>query len=146
MRTSIILLSARTEQVYNNDMGLNVLIVDDAPFIRDILRQILTKSGHVVVGEAEDGEQAVRLALELKPQIVIMDIVMPRKSGVEAIKEIVSLIPEIKIMACSTVDQEIMLMKAMEAGAHDFIHKPFHAKDLAKRIEALGTNPSGGKL
>jgi two-component system chemotaxis response regulator CheY len=118
-------------------MKLNVLIVDDAPFIREVLRHILTKSGHKVVGEAEDGEEAVLKAQELRPDLVIMDIVMPRKSGVQATKEIAVLLPQAKIIACSTVDQDTMLMKVMEAGAHDFIKKPFNAKEVIGIIEKV---------
>src|SRR3954468_7025778 len=104
----------------------NVLIVDDAPFIRDILRHIVKRAGHEVVGEAEDGEEAVTMALAKKPDLIIMDIVMPNKSGIQATKEILELLPETKVIACSTIDQEMMMMKAMESGAVEFIHKPFH--------------------
>ena len=95
---------------------LNVLIVDDAPFIRDILKHILVRSGHVVIGEAEDGVQAVAMALEKKPDLVIMDIVMPNMTGVQATKEILAKLPKTKVIACSTLDQDNMLMKVMEAG------------------------------
>jgi two-component system, chemotaxis family, chemotaxis protein CheY len=116
---------------------LNVLIVDDAPFIRDILRHIIKKAGHHVVGEAEDGAQAVEKALSLKPDLVIMDIVMPLKTGVQATREILEKLPETKVIACSTLDQDNMLMKAMEAGAVEYIKKPFNAPDVIKIIEAV---------
>ena len=116
---------------------LKVLIVDDAPFIRDILRHILKRAGYDVVGEAGDGNQAVSMALELKPDLIIMDIVMPNKSGIQATKEIRAQLPSTKIIACSTIDQENMMMKAMESGAVEFIHKPFHAMDVVKIINRV---------
>ena len=104
-----------------------MLLVDDAPFIRDILRQIVVRGGHAVVGEAEDGVQAVALATEKKPDLIIMDIVMPHMSGVQATKEILSKLPHTKIIACSTVDQDNVLMKVMEAGAVEYIKNPLAA-------------------
>jgi two-component system chemotaxis response regulator CheY len=116
---------------------LKVLIVDDAPFIRDILSRILIRAGHEVVGEAVDGVQAVTMAFDLCPDLIIMDIVMPNKSGLQATKEIKAKMPDLKVIACSTVDQENMMMKAMESGAVEFIHKPFHALDVIKIIERV---------
>jgi two-component system chemotaxis response regulator CheY len=116
---------------------LNVVLADDAPFIRDILKQLLTRQGHTVVGEAENGEQALRIALEKNPDLVIMDIVMPLMSGVQATKEIKEKNPKIKIVACSTLDQENMLTKIIEAGAEDFISKPFDVKNVMTIIEKV---------
>ncbi len=116
---------------------LNVLLVDDAPFVRDILRQIFTKGGHTVVGEAENGIEAVDKALKLKPDLIIMDIVMPLKSGVQATIEIKELHPEIRVIACSTLDQENMLLKVMEAGAEAFINKPFDVKQVNDVVAKL---------
>jgi two-component system chemotaxis response regulator CheY len=116
---------------------LNVLIVDDAPFIRDVLRHIIKRAGHEVVGEAEDGVQAIQMAQELQPHLIIMDIVMPLKSGVQATKEILEILPDTKIIACSTVDQDNMLMKVMEAGAVEYIKKPFHALEVVRIIEKV---------
>jgi two-component system chemotaxis response regulator CheY len=116
---------------------LNVLLVDDAAFIREILRQIFVKAGHTIVGEAEDGETAVKLAKEKAPDVVIMDIVLPIKSGVQATKEIRQEMPHIKIVACSTLDQENMLMKIMEAGAHEYINKPFDPQKVVLIVEKL---------
>ncbi|MBK9293479.1 MAG: response regulator [Oligoflexia bacterium] len=116
---------------------LNVLLVDDAVFIREILRQIFVKAGHTVIGEAEDGEMAVKMAKEKNPDVVIMDIVLPIKSGVQATKEIREAMPNIKVIACSTLDQENMLMKIMEAGAHDFINKPFDVQKVLTSIEKV---------
>lgn len=116
---------------------LSVLIADDAPFIREILRHIIERGGHKVVGEAEDGVQAVAMTLEKKPDLVIMDIVMPNMTGVQATKEILAKLPETKVIACSTLDQDNMLMKVMEAGAVEYIKKPFSAPDVMKIIEGV---------
>ena len=117
--------------------SLRVLIVDDAPFIRDILRHILKRGGHEVVGEAEDGVQAIEMATQHQPDLIIMDIVMPQKSGVQATKEILEILPNTKVIACSTVDQDTMLMKVMEAGAVEYIKKPFHATEVIKIIDKV---------
>jgi two-component system chemotaxis response regulator CheY len=118
-------------------MKIDVVVADDAPFVRDVLRAIITKAGHRVVGEAENGEQAVQVVLEKQPHVVIMDIVMPKMSGVQATREILKILPKTRVIACSTLDQENMMVKAIESGAVDFIHKPFNAKDVIKIIERV---------
>jgi two-component system chemotaxis response regulator CheY len=117
---------------------LQIVIADDAPFIRDILRQILIRAGHNIVGEAEDGVQAVKLTLEKNPDVVIMDVVMPNMSGVQATKEILSQGSQAKVIACSTIDQDNMIMKMMEAGAVEYIKKPFSAPDVVAIVERIG--------
>lgn len=117
--------------------SFKVVIVDDAPFVREALEEILVRAGHQVVAHAENGEQAISECLKHKPELVIMDIVMPLKSGVQATKEILEQLPATKIVACSTVDQEIMIMKVLEAGAHDFITKPFQVNDVLERINKV---------
>lgn len=123
--------------VMQTQKSLKVVIVDDAPFVREALEEILVRAGHQVVGRAENGEQAVSQCLATKPDVVIMDIVMPIKSGVQATKEIRAALPETRVIACSTVDQEIMLMKAVEAGANDFITKPFKVEEVLERIKKV---------
>jgi two-component system chemotaxis response regulator CheY len=137
MTTIILLRQVFSKSIIKDVNKLTVLIVDDAPFIRDILRRLLTRAGHEVVGEAEDGVQAVAMATEKKPQLVIMDIVMPRMSGVQATKEILASLPETKVIACSTLDQDNMLMKVMEAGAVEYIKKPFNAPDVIAIIDRV---------
>jgi two-component system chemotaxis response regulator CheY len=137
MNTIILLRQLFSKSIIMDVDKLTVLVVDDAPFIRDILRRILSRAGYEVVGEAEDGVQAVAMALEKNPQLIIMDIVMPKMSGVQATKEILSQLPETKIIACSTVDQDNMLMKVMEAGAVEYIKKPFNAPEVAAIIERV---------
>src|SRR5687768_606571 len=111
-----------------------ILIVDDAAFVREVLTQILSKHKFEVVGEAQDGEEAVQKTLELKPDLVIMDIVMPRKSGIQASIEILAVNPQQKILACSTEGSETMVVKALEAGCVDFIVKPFKIENLITTI------------
>lgn len=102
-----------------------VLIVDDAAFMRNMIRDILVKHGFEVVGEAGNGNEAMRLYEELSPDLVTMDIVMPMKSGIEATREIVAKFPDARIVMCSALGQETLVMEAMDVGAKDFIVKPF---------------------
>lgn len=102
-----------------------ILLVDDAKFMRIILTNILKKAEHEVVGEAENGKEGVRKFRELAPDLIIMDITMPEMSGIEAVKEIKKESPNAKIIMCSAVGQQKMVAQAIEAGAKDFIVKPF---------------------
>ena len=107
-----------------------VLIVDDAAFMRNMIREILTKNGFEVVGEASNGNEAIRLFEELKPDLVTMDIVMPMKSGIEATRELASRHPGVNIVICSALGQETLVMEAMDVGAKDFIVKPFKEEQV----------------
>lgn len=110
---------------------IKLAVADDAPFIREIIKQISNKDpGLEFVGEAQNGEDAVIMAQELRPNVILMDIVMPKKNGIQAAKEILDILPHIKIIAFSTLDQEDMLLKALEAGCCNFLVKPFEAKDV----------------
>lgn len=115
-------------------MAIKLVIVDDAPFIREVLRQIFAESEIEVVGEARDGVEAVAAARKLVPDVMLMDIVMPNKSGIEAAAEIIAEFPEMKIIACSTVDQNNMVMRALEAGCCNYITKPFKAKTVLESV------------
>lgn len=117
--------------------GLRLLVVDDAPFIREIVRNVVEKKGIEVVGEGRDGDEAIRLALERNPDVILMDIIMPRKSGIEATKEILRHQPEAKIVAFSTADQESLVTQAMEAGCIGYLVKPFNSDDLLGAIEKV---------
>ncbi|WP_100332022.1 response regulator [Bacillus xiapuensis] len=111
-----------------------VLIVDDAKFMRVTLTDMLRKLNHVVVGEAENGEEAVSQYRKLRPDVVTMDITMPGMNGIEATEKILAEFPEAKIIICSAMGQQRMVMEAIEAGAKDFVTKPF---DEARVNEAL---------
>ncbi|AMW32310.1 two-component system, chemotaxis family, response regulator CheY [Fervidobacterium changbaicum] len=111
-----------------------ILVVDDAAFMRMMLKDILTKAGHEVVGEAANGVEAVEKYKELKPDVVTMDITMPEMNGIDAIKEIKKIDPNATIIVCSAMGQQAMVIEAIQAGAKDFIVKPFQA---ARVIEAV---------
>jgi two-component system chemotaxis response regulator CheY len=124
-------------------MANRVLIADDAAFMREMLRDILTDGGYEVVGEAADGNEAVSAFAKHNPDLVTLDIVMPRKSGLEALREIIANHPGACVVMCSALGQEALVMEALEAGARDFIVKPFKPdhvievaqKALAKQVE-----------
>ena len=111
-----------------------ILIVDDAKFMRMTLSNILTKEGHEIVGEGENGKDAIRLYRELQPDLVTLDITMPEMSGIEAVKEIKREFPKSKVIMCSAMGQQKMVVEAIESGAKDFIVKPF---DSARVIESI---------
>lgn len=116
-------------------MGIKVLVADDAPFIREVVRQILIASGFQIVGEAGDGEEAVAMAEKTEPDIILMDLVMPKMSGIEATKEILKKNPAQKVIAFSTVDQHTMVMRAIDAGCIHYLTKPFKKSELIEVIE-----------
>lgn len=106
-------------------MGKSVLIIDDTAFMRMTLRNLLEKNGYKVVGEADNGVEAVKLYRELKPQLVTMDITMPKMNGIKAIEEIMKINSEAIIFVVSAMGQEAIIIEALNAGAKDFIVKPF---------------------
>lgn len=120
-------------------MGKAILIVDDAAFMRMMIKEILTKNGFDVVGEASDGAEAVEKYKELNPDLVTMDITMPEMDGIAALKEIKKMDPDAKIIMCSAMGQQTMVIDAIQAGAKDFIVKPFQADRVIEAItKALG--------
>ncbi len=112
------------------NLNLRLLVADDAPFIREIVRHVAEKNGIELVGEAADGAEAVTLAQTLKPDVILMDIIMPKMSGIEATKAILESLPSTKIIAFSTTDQETVVIRALEAGCVSFVVKPFKAEEL----------------
>jgi two-component system chemotaxis response regulator CheY len=116
-------------------MGTKVLIVDDAAFMRMMLRDILAKNGFDVVGEADNGKVAVQMYNELKPDVVTMDITMPEMDGIAAVKEIKAADSGAKVVMVSAMGQQAMVIEAIRAGAADFIVKPFQPDRV---LEALG--------
>lgn len=118
-------------------MVKNILIVDDAAFMRMKLKDILEKNGFSVVGEAQNGIEAVQLYQEVKPDLVTMDITMPEMDGIEALKKIKEVNPEAKIIMCSAMGQQGMVMDAIRAGAIDFIVKPFDTTRVIKSISKV---------
>ncbi|KIL80588.1 response regulator [Bacillus badius] len=115
-------------------MGNRILVVDDAAFMRMMIKDILTKNGFEVVGEASDGAQAVEKYKELKPDLVTMDITMPEKDGISALKEIKADDPNARIIMCSAMGQQSMVIDAIQAGAKGFIVKPFQPDRVIEAI------------
>jgi len=112
-----------------------VLIVDDAYFMRLMLRDILSKAGFEVVGEAGDGEEALRKYIDLKPDMVTMDVVMPVMDGISAARNILAADAEAKIIMCSALGQQTLVFEAINAGAKDYIVKPYSPERV---VEILG--------
>ena len=120
-------------------MATRVLVVDDAAFMRMMVKDILSKNGYEIVGEAENGMKALEKYQELKPDLVPMDITMPEMDGITAVKEIKKVDPAAKVVMCSAMGQQAMVIEAIQAGARDFIVKPFQADRVLEAIrKAVG--------
>jgi len=118
-------------------MKARVLIADDASFMRQMIREIIEPEGYEVVGEATNGIEAVEQFEELHPDIVTMDIVMPKRSGIDAVKGILAKHPDAKIVMCSALGQETLVMEALQAGARDFIVKPFKPDSVISTLSKI---------
>jgi two-component system, chemotaxis family, chemotaxis protein CheY len=118
-------------------MSLKVLVVDDASFMRTMLSDILKAEGFEIIGEAENGVDAVELYRELRPDVTTMDIVMPLKSGIDAVKEIIALDKDAKIVMCSALGQESLVTEAINAGAKDYIIKPFDPENVSAMVKKV---------
>ncbi|MBP2033825.1 two-component system chemotaxis response regulator CheY [Clostridium algifaecis] len=114
-----------------------VLIVDDAAFMRMMIKDILEKNGFEIVGEANNGLKAVELFKKENPDVVTMDITMPDMDGIEAVKAIKAFDPKAKIIMCSAMGQQTMVMDAIKAGARDFIVKPFQPDRVLEAINKV---------
>ena len=122
-----------------NNMAVRVLVVDDAAFMRMMVKDILSKNGYEVVGEAGNGMKAVEKYQELKPDLTTMDITMPEMDGITAVKEIKKIDANAKIVMCSAMGQQAMVIEAIQAGARDFIVKPFQADRVLEAVrKAVG--------
>ena len=118
-------------------MGKGILIVDDAAFMRLIIRDILTKNGYEVIGEAKDGKEAVALYKELHPALVLMDITMPEMDGIVSLRIIRSFDPEANVVMCSALGQQSMVIDSIQAGAKDYIVKPFQADRVIEAVSKI---------
>jgi two-component system chemotaxis response regulator CheY len=114
-----------------------VLVCDDAIFMRTMITDILTQAGYEVIGEAESGAQAVEKFRQLRPDLVTMDIVMPDMGGIEAVREICKDNPEAKILMCSAMGQQALVVEAIQAGAKDFVVKPFQPSRVLEAVQRL---------
>lgn len=119
-------------------MNPKILIVDDALFMRSMIRDILTSSGRYdVIGEAHNGRDAIEKFQELRPDLITMDIVMPEMDGIQATREILKLNPKMKIVICSALGQEPLVIESIAAGARDFIVKPFTPERVLQIIDQV---------
>ena len=111
-----------------------VMVVDDASFMRAVLKKIILQSGHEVIAEAANGEEAISQFENVQPDLVLMDIVMPpmprAKDGIEALKQIVQANPSAKIVMCSSMGQQALIAEALKSGAKDFVVKPFQPQKV----------------
>ncbi|MHB1568077.1 MAG: response regulator [Solirubrobacteraceae bacterium] len=112
-----------------------VLVVDDAAFMRKVVSDALASGGHDVIGEAGNGVEAVDRFRELKPELTMLDITMPEKTGLEALAEIMSIDPSARVLMCSALGQESKVIESIKLGAKDFVVKPFQPDRL---LEAVG--------
>jgi len=118
-------------------MANGILVVDDAAFMRMMIKDVLTKNGYTVSGEAENGQKAIEKYKELQPELVIMDITMPEVDGIQAVKEIKKMDPNAKIVMCSAMGQQAMVIESIQAGARDFIVKPFQADRVIEAVKKV---------
>ena len=118
-------------------MANKILIVDDAAFMRMMIKDILTKNDYDVVGEAENGLKAIEKYKELAPDLVLMDITMPELDGIQAVKQIKEYDPDAKVIMCSAMGQQAMVIESIQAGAKDFIVKPFQAERVIEAIQKV---------
>ncbi len=117
-----------------------ILIVDDATFMRSLLKDILSKTAYEVAGEATNGQEAVKLYSELQPDLVTMDITMPEMNGIDALKKIKELNPQAKVIMCSAMGQQAMVLEAIKSGARDFVVKPFQPDRVLEAVDKAINN------
>jgi len=118
-------------------MGKNILICDDAAFMRMMIKDILSKNGYNVVGEAENGAIAVDKYKELHPDLVLMDITMPEMDGIQALKNIKAADGGANVIMCSAMGQQAMVIEAIQSGAKDFIVKPFQPDRVLEAVKKV---------
>ena len=114
-----------------------VLVVDDALFMRRVVTDVLKRGGHEVVGEAANGAEAVSCYNHLSPDVTTLDITMPGKDGIDALREILKLDPDARVIMCSALGQEAKVLQAVRTGAKDFVVKPFEADRLHAAIDRV---------
>ena len=118
-------------------MAKNILICDDAAFMRMMIKDILTKNCYNIAGEAENGAKAVEKYNELKPDLVLMDITMPEMDGIQALKKIKETDPNASVIMCSAMGQQAMVIESIQSGAKDFIVKPFQADRVLEAVQKV---------
>lgn len=118
-------------------MNNTVLVCDDAVFMRTMIGDILTQAGLEVVGEAESGSQAVEQYMALRPDLVTMDIIMPEMGGIEAVRAITGFDPQARVLMCSAMGQQSLVAEAIQAGAKDFVVKPFQPSRVLEAVQRV---------
>ncbi|MDR2547152.1 MAG: response regulator [Lachnospiraceae bacterium] len=118
-------------------MAKNIMIVDDAAFMRMMIKDILSKNGYNVIGEAENGLKAIEKYNELQPDLVLMDITMPEMDGIAALKQIKAANSSALVIMCSAMGQQAMVIESIQAGARDFIVKPFQAERVIEAVKKV---------
>ena len=118
-------------------MAKNMLVCDDAAFMRMMIKDILSKNGYNVAGEAENGLKAVEKYKEVSPDLVLMDITMPEMDGIQALREIKKVDAGAKVIMCSAMGQQAMVIESIQAGAKDFIVKPFQAERVIEAVKKV---------
>ena len=116
-------------------MAINVAIVDDLAFIKLVLRDLIEKAGFRVVGEASNGEEAIELFQDKRPDVVLLDITMPKMDGITALKKLLEIDPKANIIMCSALGQQRLIVEAIQLGAKDFIVKPFRPERVISSIK-----------
>lgn len=114
-----------------------ILIVDDAAFMRMMIKDILTKNGYEIAAEAENGQKAVEKYAEERPDLVLMDITMPEMDGIQALKKIKEMDASANVIMCSAMGQQAMVIEAIQSGAKDFIVKPFQAERVLEAVNKV---------
>jgi len=123
--------------VREKKMAKNVLICDDAAFMRMMIKDILVKNGYNIVGEAENGYKAIDKYIETKPDLVMMDITMPDMDGIQALKKIKAMDPNANVIMCSAMGQQAMVIESIQSGAKDFIVKPFQHDRVLEAVKKV---------
>ena len=118
-------------------MNNTVLVCDDAVFMRTMIGDILAQAGLEVVGEAESGAQAVERYMKLRPDLVTMDIIMPEMGGIEAVRAITEFDPQARVLMCSAMGQQSLVAEAIQAGAKDFVVKPFQPSRVLEAVQRV---------
>ena len=116
-------------------MAVNILIVDDLAFIRIVLRDIIEKAGFRVIGEASNGEKALALYQDTRPDVVLIDITMPGMDGLTALAKIREIDPAARVIICSALGQQRLIVQAIQLGAKDFIVKPFQPQRVISALK-----------
>ncbi|MFP4432633.1 MAG: response regulator [Spirochaetota bacterium] len=118
-------------------MSPRVLVVDDLPMMRQALRDVIEEAGFVVAGEAIDGKQGLVAYMEHKPDVVLLDIVMPKLDGIAALKQLIRMDPGARIIMCSALGEQSLIFRAIQLGARDFIVKPFRPQRVVESIRRV---------